>query len=337
MTSGTTKCTWLNAICAYTSEGTVADAKSDTARRIYSGKANVVFLSPGLVTKKGRYRKILTSAAYTGRIVGFIVDEVHCVEHWGLDFRPEYRLLSTCRALLGYRVPCGGFTATLTPEDQRAVTSLLGMTAVKLVQVSPDRPNIFLRCDPFDHLVDEPALFAPLIQELLQQVGRTHKLLIYVKDKTRAERYWHYLLEESVNACREYGALLVDLVSGDLSPEQVKAATDKFLDFQCLTRVLISSEVLGMGVDIKGLYRVWVIGHFGTLKEYVCHTSYTESYYPFVLTFTYLCCTGSHNCSADAAEMVTHPRLPCSLHQTAAFLYVTQARENSAQLDLVSE
>ena len=65
MTSGTTKCTWLNAICAYTSEGTVADAKSDTARRTYSGKANVVFLSPGLVTKKGRYRKILTSAAYT--------------------------------------------------------------------------------------------------------------------------------------------------------------------------------------------------------------------------------------------------------------------------------
>ena len=86
-----------------------------------------------------------------------------------------------------------------------------------------------------------------------------------------------------------------------------------------LDRVLISSEVLGMGVDIKGLYRVWVIGRFGTLKEYVCHTSYTESYYPFVLTFTYLCCTGSHNCSADAAEMVTHPRLPCSLHQTAAF------------------
>ena len=80
-------------------------------------------------------------------------------------------------------MPCGGFTATLTPEDQRAVTSLLGMTDVKIVQVSPDRPNIFVRCEPFDHLVDEPALFAPLIQELLQQVGRTHKLLIYVKDK----------------------------------------------------------------------------------------------------------------------------------------------------------
>ena len=87
---------------------------------------------------------------------------------------------------------------------------------------------------------------------------------LWSKDKTGAERYWHYLLEESVNACREYGALLVDLVSGDLSPEQVKAATDKFLDFQCLTRVLISPEVLGMGVDIKGLYRVWVIGQFGT-------------------------------------------------------------------------
>ena len=44
ITSCTTTCPWLNAVSAYTPDGTVADAKSDTARRIYSGKANVVFL-----------------------------------------------------------------------------------------------------------------------------------------------------------------------------------------------------------------------------------------------------------------------------------------------------
>ena len=35
------------------------------------------------------------------------------------------------------------------------------------------------------------------------------------------------------------------------------------------TRVLFSSEVLGMGIDLNGLYRVWILGQFGTLKEYV--------------------------------------------------------------------
>ncbi len=59
------------------------------------------------------------------------------------------------------------------------------------------------------------------------------------------------------------------MVSGDLSPAQVKSVTDAFMDVDSPLRVLFSSEVLGMGIDIKGLYRVWVIGQFGTLKEYV--------------------------------------------------------------------
>ena len=264
-------CPWLNAICAYTADGTPAAADSAIARAVYGGKANIVCLSPGHVTGKGRYRNILNSAAYTGRVIAFIVDEVHCVHHWGFDFRPEYSLLSTSRALLGYDVPCGGFTATLTPEDQRDVIASLALRDVITVQVSPDRPNIFLRCVPFDHTIDEFEGFGPLISELREHKSLTPKLLVYVKDKTRAERYWSYLSDEILSTSRTYpgGHLLVNLVSGDLNPSQVKEVTDHFMEPTCLTRVLISSEVLGMGIDIKGLTRVWVIGQFGTLKEYV--------------------------------------------------------------------
>ena len=224
-------CSWLSAVCAYTPEGTVADSHSDVAQRIYTGRASIVYVSPGHIIEGGRYRGILDSSAYAGRVVAFIVDEVHCVHHWGLDFRPEYSRLSSCRAILGYSVPCGGFTATLTPDDQHATCLSLAMTDVFVVQVSPDRANIFLRCEPFDHLIDEPELFDSLIRELNTMRISTPKLLIYVKDKTRAERYWSYLINEVQNACRACGGvLLVDLVSGDLYPEQVKHATDNFLD-----------------------------------------------------------------------------------------------------------
>lgn len=263
------RCSWLSAACAYTLDGNVADSHSELGRRIHAGRANIVYLSPGHLIENGRYRSILDSAAYAGRIVAFIVDEVHCVHHWGVDFRPEYSRLSSCRAVMGYSVPCGGFTATLTPEDQHTTCLSLAMNDVCVVQASPDRANIFLRCEPFDHLVDEPDLFDPLIRELRALRQATPKLLIYVKDKTRAERYWSYLLDEVRDACRvSGGVLLVDLVSGDLNPEQVKFALVNFLDTTSPTRVLFSSEVLGMGVDIKGLARVWVIGQFATLKEY---------------------------------------------------------------------
>ena len=62
---------------------------------------------------------------------------------------------------------------------------------------------------------------------------------------------------------------MVNLVSADLSPSQVKEVTDNFMDVDSPTRVLFSSEVLGMGIDLKGLYRVWILGQFGTLKKYV--------------------------------------------------------------------
>ena len=47
--------------------------------------------------------------------------------------------------------------------------------------------------------------------------------------------------------------------------------TDNFMDVDSPTRVLFSSEVLGMGIDLKGLYRVRILGQFGT--QSVCALS----------------------------------------------------------------
>ena len=258
-------CKWLNAVCAYSSDGQIDETKH---KLIYGGRPNVYFFSPGHLTGAGRFRALLSTKAFASRVVALIIDEVHCVQLWGVDFRKEYQMLSSCRSLLGYSVPCGGFTATLTPEDQTAVAASLCLTDTVLIQASPDRPNIFLRCEPFDHRIDEPALFDAIISELKEHKQASRKLLIYCKSKSRAQDYWSYV-QGAIQDSTRGPHLLVNMVSGDLSPAQVKSVTDAFMDVDSPLRVLFSSEVLGMGIDIKGLYRVWVIGQFGTLKEYV--------------------------------------------------------------------
>ena len=62
--------------------------------------------------------------------------------------------------------------------------------------------------------------------------------------------------------------LRADVISADWNAQEVAAKTSAFLKEDSPTRVLFASEVLGMGVDIKGLYRVWVLGQPGSLKEF---------------------------------------------------------------------
>ena len=78
----------------------------------------------------------------------FVVDEAHCVCEWGRTFRPSYRELGGLCARLG--VPCvTAFTATASPEVLADVKAqLFAGGEVRLVETSPDRPNISYSVHP---------------------------------------------------------------------------------------------------------------------------------------------------------------------------------------------
>ncbi len=50
-----------------------------------------------------------------------VVDEAHCISHWGHDFRPEYQLLGRVKGL--FDVPIAAFTATATPRVQKEIVN----------------------------------------------------------------------------------------------------------------------------------------------------------------------------------------------------------------------
>lgn len=63
------------------------------------------------------------------RISRFIIDEVHCVSHWGQDFRKDYRDLSILRIRYP-KVPMTCLTATATVPVKYDIVNILKLRNV---------------------------------------------------------------------------------------------------------------------------------------------------------------------------------------------------------------
>ena len=83
--------------------------------------------------------------ALAGRPVFLVVDEAHCIDRWGRDFRPAYSRLGAVRQRLG-APPVLAFTATAGAKAQRRILDSLGVPQARVVVTGVDRPNIsFMR------------------------------------------------------------------------------------------------------------------------------------------------------------------------------------------------
>jgi ATP-dependent DNA helicase RecQ len=70
-----------------------------------------------------------------------VIDEAHCVDQWGRDFRPEYGRLDEVRKVLG-SPPVLAFTATAGQEMQKRILASLGVNDARAIVRGVDRPNI---------------------------------------------------------------------------------------------------------------------------------------------------------------------------------------------------
>jgi RecQ family ATP-dependent DNA helicase len=94
-----------------------------------------------------------------------IVDEAHCIDRWGGDFRPNYGRLGAIRRTLG-SPPVLAFTATAGMPTQRRILESLEITDARVVVTSVDRPNIALARLPVVEDDDRFRLMAELLRVL---------------------------------------------------------------------------------------------------------------------------------------------------------------------------
>ena len=79
----------------------------------------------------------------TARPQFLIVDEAHCIDRWGADFRPNYGRLGGVRRTLG-SPPVLAFTATAGLPAQRRILHSLDIPDARVIVTGVDRPNIAL-------------------------------------------------------------------------------------------------------------------------------------------------------------------------------------------------
>ena len=60
----------------------VEEMKEETVEAVHEGRFQVLFFSPEILLTDEVWRDMLLTPTYTQNVVGFVVDEAHCVKKW---------------------------------------------------------------------------------------------------------------------------------------------------------------------------------------------------------------------------------------------------------------
>lgn len=113
--------------------------QQNVIQKIKSGNLKLLYLAPErLMTRE--MRDILKEV----KLSFFVVDEAHCISHWGHDFREDYRGLEIIKNEFK-GISAHAFTATATGHVQQDIVKQLKLELPRLYIGNVDRPNLNYR------------------------------------------------------------------------------------------------------------------------------------------------------------------------------------------------
>jgi ATP-dependent DNA helicase RecQ len=198
--------------------------KREVWERLAGGTLKLLFVAPERLLQPGFLAELGGL-----RLASLVVDEAHCISHWGHDFRPEYRRIGELRALLP-RVPIQAFTATATPQVRRDVAAQLGLEGPLELVGDFDRPNLTYRFLPRG---DAPAQVLGVIRRHAGEAG-----IVYCLRRADVDALAEKLAGAGVR-CVPYHA--------GLDAATRKRNQQRFLAEE--VDVVVATVAFGMGID----------------------------------------------------------------------------------------
>lgn len=166
----------------------------------------------------------------------FVVDEAHCISHWGTDFRPDYLVLADVRRQLK-NPPTMALTATATKRVRQEIIQFLGLEVQKTNQIvqSVDRPEIKYIVE---HCIGDKFEKILYYIQNLQAPG-----IIYFMSKSLADETAQLLREEHQIKAESYHS---DIEADDKIKIQQQFLQDEF-------QIICATSAFGMGFDKKDI------------------------------------------------------------------------------------
>ncbi|KKZ12043.1 MAG: helicase [Candidatus Synechococcus spongiarum SP3] len=231
--------------------------RADVLDKVRLGDAGILLISPEQLRSRS-----LRQALDQRQIGGWVLDEAHCLCHWGHDFRTDYRYVGRFikeKAGSGLVPPVLCLTATAKPDVIKEIKGYFH-----------DKLNIDLK------VFDGGASRTNLVFEVMPTTGaekfaRIHHVLreflpldvpggaiIYCATRRRSEEVAQYLQAKE---------LAVAHFHGGLPPETKKDVQQRFIRGGC--RAIAATNAFGMGIDKQDVRLVIHADIPGSLENYL--------------------------------------------------------------------
>ncbi|MEK7469371.1 MAG: RecQ family ATP-dependent DNA helicase [Planctomycetota bacterium] len=212
-------------------------------REAAAGRLRLLYLSPERLSIPGT-----VTALRRAGVARFVVDEAHCISHWGHDFRPDYLGLSPHAAALGAGATLA-LTATATPRVRAEIVARLGLRSPCVIVNPFDRPNLFLGAR---RVAEEKKVDAAA-----GVLGREGSAIAYVGRQKDAVEVAAALVERGISAVPYHGGM-----------DSKQRASNQDAWIRGRARVVVGTVAFGMGIDKPDVRAVVHLHLPGSLEAY---------------------------------------------------------------------
>jgi RecQ family ATP-dependent DNA helicase len=207
----------------------------------------ILFTSPECIVSE-KLTNVLKKWNNMNKLNFVAIDEAHCIDLWGNEFRTDYLKLGM---LKDFNVPVVALTGTATTTVQTKIVEILKLESPQIIKVSSSRNNLFLQVIPKDSKPKKA------IADLINEQYKEKRGIVYCIRRKDTIDLAHELKSANISAVFVHGAMQ----DGDRKKHERAWAEGR-------AHVICATKSFGMGIDHKDVRFIIHMSFPSSLEDY---------------------------------------------------------------------